>query len=129
MYKYVHVLCTDMIALSLQSRRYHNTTLFSLAAKLPSIVLQSKASSTNKKYQRTFNALTKWANTYGMNPLPAEEAQFAVYLVSIIQKVNSPASVDEAVYGVKWAHELAGYHSDVTTSFFKKAVRERRIAF
>lgn len=80
---------------------------------------------TRKKYERVFGVWSRWASKYRLLSLPASESDVSVYLVSIIQKNNSFATVDEAFYAIRWAHELAGYDSNnPCSSFFVKSVRE-----
>lgn len=114
----------DLIAQRLQTDSYTNPELSSLAAKVPKVVLQSKAENTRKKYERVFQVWERWANKYSLSPLPASETDISVYLVSIIQKCNSYASADEVFYAIKWAHELAGFDKNPCDSFFVTSVRE-----
>ncbi|XP_060558663.1 uncharacterized protein LOC132718966 [Ruditapes philippinarum] len=116
----------DLIASKLNSHldKYKNPELSSLAASLPNVVLKSRAVNTSKKYQRSFNAWCQWASNYKLNSLPAFDTDFSLYLISIIQKCNSASSVDDAFYGVKWAHDLAGCSINPCHSNLTKSVRE-----
>jgi hypothetical protein len=57
-----------------------------------------------------------------LNSLPAFNTDFSLYLISIIQKCNS--SVDDAFYGIKWAHDLAECSINPCHSTLTKSVRE-----
>ena len=47
-----------------------------------------------------------------------------MYVISLIQRVKSLLSIDEAFYSLKWAHELAGIKDNICSSFMVKSVRE-----
>lgn len=97
----------------------------SLASKLPDVLLKSKAFNTGKCYQRTFKLWSIWASRHNLISLPAKDIDFSLYLVSLIQSNKSSSTVDETFYGVKWAHELAGFsNSNPCGSFVVKSVRE-----
>ena len=47
----------------------------------------------------------------------------ALYIISLMQKGSSLAKIDQSVYAIKWAHQLAG-KSDPCDSFFVRSVAE-----
>lgn len=108
----------------LSNKVYGDPELSSLAASLPEVALSSKACNTSKKYQRSYNSWSKWARQHGLVVFPANDVDFSLYLVSLIQSCNSPSTVDEAFYGMKWANDLAGNLNNPCSSFLVKSVRE-----
>lgn len=81
---------------------------------LPELLQQSRAKSTNKKYECAFLRFHKWAIHNGLggrDTLPASVFPVAIYLASLIQTVNSPSPVIAAFYAIKWFHDINGLHS------------------
>ncbi|XP_060597906.1 uncharacterized protein LOC132751710 [Ruditapes philippinarum] len=108
----------------LSHKVYDDPELSSLAVSLPEVALSSKACNTSKKYQRSYNSWSKWARQHSLVVFPANDVDFSLYLVSLIQSCNSPSTVDEAFYGMKWANDLAGNLNNPCSSFLVKSVRE-----
>ena len=80
-----------------------------LAESLPSVVLQSRAPSTVKKYGGAFLRWKRWAlNKQADIPtLPASPLHVALYLMFLIQKSATSAPIEEAVNALSWAHQVA----------------------
>lgn len=121
---YFSVHFSDLIVNRFDSDVYQNPELSSLVGKVSEVVLQSKAKNTGKTYQSAFNSWCRWADRCGLNSMPASDFDFSLYLVHLIQSCKSPSSIDEAFYGVKWAHELAGHTTNPSVSFLTKSIRE-----
>jgi len=115
---------TEVLSSHVSVRNYQDPVLSSLATELPEVLIQAKSKGTGKCYKAAFNAWCRWAITHGCRTLPAQDTEFSLYLISIIQRVSSPSSVDEAFYAVRWAHELAGCEQNPCASFIVKSVRE-----
>lgn len=81
---------------------------------LPELLEESRAKSTCENYKRGFRRWEAWALSNGLNSkdiLPAKAFHVAIYLSSLIQSANSPSSVNNAFYSVKWFHELFDFNS------------------
>ena len=88
-----------------------------LAEKLPEIVLGSGADSTT---------LT-WANRFPEVAVPpATPACVSWYLLSVLQASSSPASVQNAFYSIRWAHDIAGFNSPTNHTLPQKVVESAK---
>lgn len=98
-----------------------------LSAKLPNIIKNAKAKNTQKKYEYGFKHWCSWANNLDLNPLPASEIYVSLYLVSLFQTSNNISKIDEAIYSIAWAHEVAGFvnpcKSELIKQFREGAIR------
>ena len=82
-----------------------------LAAGLPATVLQSKATSTTKKYLGGFRRWKQWATEHKISVLPADACHVALYLQHLGEERNSKSAVEEAVHCLAWVHSVAGISS------------------
>lgn len=81
-----------------------------LANSLPSVLVESKAKNTRKKYERGFAAWRDWAKDFPeVQVIPANSLYISLFFVSLIQNGSSCAILNEIHYGLKWFHELGGY--------------------
>ena len=55
-----------------------------------------------------------WASDHSLKVLPAAEQHAALYLQHVAETLSSRAVVEEAVYTLAWAHDLAGVASPTT---------------
>ena len=79
-----------------------------LAESLPSIVLQSKAPATVKKYAGAFSRWKRWAVTKpNIDIFPAKPFQVALYLSYLVRTAKTSAPIEEALNSLSWAHTLA----------------------
>ena len=79
-----------------------------LAKALPKSVLQSKATSTTKKYLGAFKRWKSWATEHQLVVFPVEATNLALYLQHLGESKSSKSAVEEAVHGLSWAHTMAG---------------------
>jgi integrase len=76
---------------------------------LPELLQKSRAETTCRKYENSFNRWRKWAFCNGLGRgdiLPAKPLSVSLYLCSIIQSANSSSSQIAAFYSIKWYHDL-----------------------
>ena len=85
--------------------------LLRLAKKLPTAVLQSRASSSCKKYIGGFRRWKAWAEEHNLTVFPASEHCVALYLQHLGEKLESKSAVEKAVNALNWVHCLAGLQS------------------
>ena len=82
-----------------------------LISRLKSTVIASRAPGirTNDAYRRAF---TRWKNFASsvdeIQVFPARTEHVALYLQHLLDTTHSPSAVDFAIYGIQWAHNLAG---------------------
>ena len=88
----------------------------SLKKLLPNLLelqLNSKAPSTVRKYQSSWLKWRSWASSKtGVSVIPAVPLHIALFLTelaySAVQKGTGSSALDAALYGIAWAHTLAG---------------------
>ena len=103
---------TDVLGKGIWStlEKFQKPELRALAEALKSTILSSRAASTISKYVNAFLRWKRWAQQYeGFEVVPAKEAEFALYLQFISASTASKAAVEEAVNGVSWVQQLAGF--------------------
>ena len=108
---YFHNVSINFVSGILQPCFQHveHSRLKGLIQGLPAILLKSKPENTTKKYERGFNAWRKWASHFKEIVIfPASSVYFCLFFLSLIQESVSCSIVDEAHYGCKWFHDLAG---------------------
>ena len=98
--------------------------LISLADRMKSTVLMSRASGTVNGYTRAFNRWKEFASRWGeVATFQAQPLPVALYLQHLLESTSSCSSVDAAFYGLKWVHETARLVSP-TDNLLVAAVRE-----
>ena len=96
----------------MQSQGLRSAKLRDLASSLSEVILAAKADSTNEKYSRAWRAWKNWEReNLGSNTFPVSPFVFCLYLRDKFESCRSPAPIEVAVYGVRWAHNLAGVAS------------------
>ena len=66
--------------------------LRSLASRLPSTILHSRADSTVRKYLGAFKRWKSWATQYKLATIPAKPHQFVLYLQHLSEETKSKVS-------------------------------------
>ena len=83
-------------------------SLRELASRLESMVIVSRAIVTTDVYRR---ASLRWrrfaASLDEIQAFPAKPEHVALYLQHVLDTTKSHSSVDSAIYGIQWAHNLA----------------------
>ena len=83
-----------------------------LISRLQSTVIASGAPGTTDTYGRAF---TRWKNFVSsldeVKVFPARTEHMTSYLQHLLDTTHSHSAVDSAIYGIQWAHNLAGIPS------------------
>ncbi|XP_067039577.1 uncharacterized protein [Acropora muricata] len=83
-------------------------SLRELASRLESTVIASRATGTTDAYRRAF---LRWrsfgASSDEIQAFPAKPEHVALYLQHVLDTTKSHSSMDSAIYGIQWAHNLA----------------------
>ena len=90
-----------------------------LSARVPQLlelVLASNAPSTTTKYSYGWSRWRRWAQSKQAIPImPACPLHIALYLLELtedaLQKNIGGSAIDSALYGIRWAHKVAGLES------------------
>ncbi|VDI13687.1 Hypothetical predicted protein [Mytilus galloprovincialis] len=95
-------------------------SLKELLFQLPEIVLKSKAQNTVKKYNYAFRSCCKWCKNYdSLNNMPPTDYHFSLYLNYLMQNECSSSKIEEVVYSIAWAHNIAGYNNPCASELVK----------
>ena len=88
-------------------------SLRELASRLAeSTVIASRATGTTDAYRRAFLRWRSFASSKDeIQVFPARTEHVALYLQHVLDTTQSPSAVDSAIYGIQWAHNLAGIPS------------------
>jgi len=99
-----------------------------LLRQLPSVLEQSLAPSTVKKYKATFKHWKAWSADQNVTSLPADPLHVALYLVKKVNESESPAPVSAAVHAISWFHQISGHpdpcRADVVGRVHQAAMRQ-----
>jgi integrase len=79
--------------------------------------LNSKNDNTIKSYLYAFKRWEQFISLHGHCAIPAQPAHVALYLTSLLNNGSSFHPVCNAVYGIKWAHEINGPPDPATHTF------------
>ena len=105
------------------SQDLKSNQLKELADSLPAFVLYSRTVSTNVKYKNAWLNWKKWEkDNLGVNVFPVSPYFLSLYLIDKFQSCNSPFPIEAAVYGVKWAHDIAGVPSPVESTLVRQVL-------
>ena len=102
-------------------------------SSLPELLKHSKADNTYLSYKRGFNRWRKWVICNGLTSgeaLPAKAFHVALYIVSLIQTANTISPILNAIYSIKWYHDLFEIPSPTDSSLVKNVVEggKRKLA-
>ena len=84
---------------------------------LPQTVLNSRASSTTRKYLGAFKRWKQWASEHSINAFPAEEKYLALYLQHISDSSQSVTAAEDIVHALAWLNGAVGLPSPSASSF------------
>ena len=103
--------------------------MYSIYPKKCELILNSKTDNTIKSYFYVFKRWEQFISLHGHCAIPAQPVQVALYLISLLNNGSSFHPICNAVYVIKWAHEINGL-PDPTTNTFVSSVLEasKRIA-
>ena len=109
-----HFSCLDVFSSGVWASfaGLRDPSLRELASRLESTVIASRASGTTDAYRRAFQRWKSFASSKDeMQVFPARTEHVALYLQHVLDTTNSHSAVDSAIYGIQWAHNLAGIPS------------------
>ena len=89
-------------------------SLRNLASRLESTVTASRAPGTADAYRRAFLRWKVFASSKReICAFPAKSEHVALYLQHLLDTTHSHSAVDSAIFGIQWAHHLAGLPSPI----------------
>ena len=99
-------------------------SLRSLASRLESSVVTSRAPGTTEAYRRAFLWWKEFASSKTeICAFPANLEHVALYLQHLLDTTYSHLAVDSVIYGIQWAHHLAGLPSPTDNSIIHAVSR------
>ena len=97
-------------------------------SRLQSTVIASRAPGTTDAYRRAFTRWKNYASSIDeIQAFPAKTEHVALYLQHLLDTTHSHSAVDSAIYGIKWAHNLAGLPSPTDSSIIHDVSRAAKI--
>ena len=101
--------------------------LQSLVGELQDAVLSAKAASTTRKYMGAFNRWKRWAIQFPeIKPFPASPLHISLYIADLKKSASSKSTIEAAVYGLRWAHQVAGLESPTEHPIVQMAMEGAR---
>nr|XP_022336293.1 uncharacterized protein LOC111132768 [Crassostrea virginica] len=100
-----------------------NSKLGDLSDHMCRYLLSSKSDSTNKAYRLGFQRWKTFINGHEQTEIPAQPVHVALYITHLLDSGASYSTVNNAIYSIKWMHEISGY-SDPTENSFVKSLQE-----
>ncbi|CAH3145775.1 unnamed protein product [Porites lobata] len=99
-----------------EARKLSDPELSIQVPHLLDLVLASNAPSTTSKYSYGWARWRRWAQSkQGVSFMPAHPLCIALYLLELtedaLQKNSGCSAIDSALYGIRWAHKIAGLAS------------------
>jgi len=91
--------------------------LFSLFPKMCELLVNCKSDNTVKSYFNAFKRWERFITVHEHRALPAQPVHGALYLTDLLNNGSSEHPVSNAVYGIKWAHEINGLVDPTKNSF------------
>lgn len=100
-----------------------NTRLQGLVAKMPEFILQAKANATVSKYQSEWRRWKSWElQHFGSHLFPVPVELVSIYLFDKVSSSQSHNALLSAMYGIRWAHNVAGLQSPTDHLLVKQLV-------
>ena len=84
---------------------------------LPDIVKNSKAESTNKKYDFYFSKFKQWCIAHSFSHLPASVSSVALFLGGLVQQKVSSSVLEAYFYSISWYHSFAQVQNPCSDEF------------
>ncbi|CAH3103488.1 unnamed protein product [Porites lobata] len=99
-----------------EARKLSDPELSIEVPHLLDLVLASNAPSTTSKYSYGWARWRRWTQSkQGVSFMPAHPLCIALYLLELtedaLQKNSGCSAIDSALYGIRWAHKIAGLAS------------------
>ncbi|KAK3099168.1 hypothetical protein FSP39_000438, partial [Pinctada imbricata] len=103
--------------------REDDVRLKELASQIPDTILHSKSANTFKNYNYAFKLWCKWCAQFReVNSMPASDYHVSLYIISIMQSSGSVSKINQAIYAITWAHQIAGEDNPCETFMVKSVV-------
>ncbi|VDI09184.1 Hypothetical predicted protein [Mytilus galloprovincialis] len=80
--------------------------LYGLHPKMCELLINSRSDNTVKSYFNAFKRWERFISLYGHVALPAQPVHVALYLTYLVNNGSTYHLVYNAIYGIKWAHEI-----------------------
>lgn len=88
-----------------------------------SLLLESRSDNTTKSYFYSFKRWEHFITTLGFSSLPAQPVHVALYFTHLLDQGKTFHSINNALYAIKWAHDINGL-PDPTQNSFVTSIQE-----
>lgn len=106
-----------------------NSYMFQLYPKMCELLIESRADNTVKSYFNSFKRWERFISSQGHDALPAQPIHVALYLTHLLKNGSTYHPIYNAVYGIKWAHDINGLQDPTTNSFVSSVLESsKRVA-
>ncbi|KAK3102573.1 hypothetical protein FSP39_012299 [Pinctada imbricata] len=105
------------------------TYLHSLSSSLSEHLVHSRSDNTSKTYLSGFRRWENFIEPQGFSALPAHPVHVALYITHLMDSGTSCNVVNNAVYSIKWAHDLNGLADPTCNTFVKNLQDSARRRF
>ncbi|VDI24493.1 Hypothetical predicted protein [Mytilus galloprovincialis] len=100
-----------------------DSPLYQLYPKMCKLLLGSRSDNTIKSYFYAFRRWEQYITKLGFAALPAQPIHIALYFTHLLDQGSTFHPIDNAKYGIKWAHEINGL-TDPTENSFVSSIQE-----
>jgi len=107
----------------LESGVTEDSPLYKLCPKMCRLLLESKSDNTTKSYFYGFRRWEQFITKQGYPSLPAQPVHVALYLTYLLDQGSTFHPINNALYSIKWAHEINGL-TDPTKNSFVSSIQE-----
>ena len=104
-----------------------NTRLQRLVTEMPEYLLHAKAHTTVSKYQSEWQRWKSWELVhFGAHKSPVLVELISIYLFDRASSTRPFNALWSAIYGIRWAHNIAGLQSPTDSIIVQQIVEETK---
>ena len=97
--------------------------------QLPDIIASSRQANTIRNYVGAYRRYELWAqNKEELSVYPANDLAITIYMLSLIQKGKSVATIHQFVFSVAWIHSVGGFPNPTKSPMVKTVLEGARRA-
>ncbi|XP_071153484.1 uncharacterized protein [Mytilus edulis] len=91
--------------------------MYELYPNMCELLINSKSDNTVKSYFNSYKRWERFITLQGHKSLPAQPVHVALYLTHLLNNNSACHPISNAVYGIKWAHEINGLNDHTSKTF------------
>ena len=103
-----------------QFQRFTDPKLLHIIKTLPDVIGNSRSTNTVKNYVSSFRRFKTWASASSeVTAFPADDVSVLLYLLSLVQRNRSVATLNMTKCAISWMHRTSGYPDPTESSIVK----------